>query len=109
MKITSLIILNCITHRLITSFIFAHHSKCEDFILATKTIDFSHYDVELKCVRGKTKFDCWEKISRLEVDLMTLEAGDLYYAGRHYSIIPLMREQSKACRKEEMRERWMKK
>ena len=66
--------------------------------MAVDSMAFKEYEINLECVKGKTKFDCWEKISRLQADMMTLEAGDLYYAGRHFSIIPIMREQYDNCK-----------
>ena len=65
---------------------------------AVDSMAFHVYEIQLECIQGKTKFDCWEKISRLQADMMTLEAGDLYYAGRHFSIIPILREQYDNCK-----------
>ncbi|KAH3788478.1 hypothetical protein DPMN_166622 [Dreissena polymorpha] len=53
--------------------------------------DFSKMPV-LSCVRADNVFHCMDMFDRNEVDLITLEAGQGYFAGRYHSMRPILAE-----------------
>lgn len=53
--------------------------------------DFSDMPV-LSCVRAADVFKCMELFEQDEVDLITLEAGQGYFAGRYHSMRPIVAE-----------------
>ncbi|KAL4231745.1 negative regulation of tumor necrosis factor (ligand) superfamily member 11 production [Mactra antiquata] len=53
--------------------------------------DFSNMP-ELSCVRAADNFACMDLFDQNEVDLITLEAGQGYFAGRYHSMRPIVAE-----------------
>lgn len=47
---------------------------------------------EIQCVEAIDVFDCMTKMDNNEVDLLTLEAGQGYFAGRYHTMRPILAE-----------------
>ncbi|GFR78055.1 melanotransferrin-like [Elysia marginata] len=67
----------------------AEKLKCEDMIMAFKAKDLRP---EMDCLYGGNTSNCMEMIWRGDADLMNLDAGDVYIAGRRYGLIPIAAE-----------------
>ncbi|GFS16683.1 melanotransferrin-like [Elysia marginata] len=67
----------------------AEKLKCEDMIMAFKAKDLRP---EMDCLYGGNTSNCMEMIWRGDADLMNLDAGDVYIAGRGYGPIPIAAE-----------------
>lgn len=65
------------------------NAKCNQMKLA---FDSAFIKPSVVCVAGQSSVDCVEKLRRGEVDLITLDSGDLYNAGKTNSAIPLLYE-----------------
>lgn len=48
--------------------------------------------LEPKCVQGSNAIDCMEKIKNGEADLITLDGGEIYVAGKNYDMTPVVAE-----------------
>jgi len=69
-------------------------AKCDDFAKAVandKTLFKSDY-LGLNCVQGYSKEDCMSQIERDIADVTSLDAGELFVAGRYFSIVPILQE-----------------
>ncbi|XP_076364560.1 LOW QUALITY PROTEIN: transferrin 2-like [Tachypleus tridentatus] len=64
--------------------------KCEDFANAIR--NSYEFDVELECKRGEDKNLCMNMIDGGRANLMTLDAGEVYVAGRYHSLVPILSE-----------------
>ncbi|XP_055863479.1 melanotransferrin-like [Biomphalaria glabrata] len=67
----------------------AEKLKCEDMIMAFKAKELQP---EMDCLYGGNTTSCMEMIWRGDADLINLDAGDIYIAGRRYGLIPLAAE-----------------
>ncbi|RUS73301.1 hypothetical protein EGW08_018930 [Elysia chlorotica] len=67
----------------------AEKLKCEDMIMAFKAKELRP---EMDCLYGGNTSNCMEMIWRGDADLMNLDAGDIYIAGRRYGLIPIAAE-----------------
>ena len=47
---------------------------------------------ELKCVQGSDQFDCMQKISENQADLIALDPGMGYTAGEFFTLLPIIAE-----------------
>lgn len=64
--------------------------KCEDFARAIK--ESKQFEMDLGCVLKENKHDCMKAIDSDEANVVTLDAGAVYVAGRYYSLAPIMSE-----------------
>ncbi|KAH9500928.1 hypothetical protein Btru_069227 [Bulinus truncatus] len=67
----------------------AEKLKCEDMIMAFKAKELQP---EMDCLYGGNTTMCMEMIWRGDADLINLDAGDVYIAGRRYGLIPVAAE-----------------
>ncbi|XP_059175482.1 melanotransferrin-like isoform X2 [Physella acuta] len=67
----------------------AEKLKCEDMIMAFKAKELQP---EMDCLYGGNTSNCMEMIWRGDADLINLDAGDIYIAGRRYGLVPLAAE-----------------
>ncbi|KAH9500931.1 hypothetical protein Btru_069230 [Bulinus truncatus] len=67
----------------------AEKLKCEDLIMAFKAKELQP---EMDCLYGGNTTMCMEMIWRGDADLINLDAGDVYIAGRRYGLIPIAAE-----------------
>ncbi|XP_055863595.1 melanotransferrin-like isoform X1 [Biomphalaria glabrata] len=67
----------------------AEKLKCEDMIMAFKAKELQP---EMDCLYGGNTTACLEMIWRGDADLISLDAGDVYIAGRRYGLIPIASE-----------------
>ncbi|KAJ8317042.1 hypothetical protein KUTeg_004946 [Tegillarca granosa] len=72
--------------------------KCEDWHMALNQLraeKVQNYQVipeVFECVMGKDVFDCMEKIQTDEADIMALDTGQGYFAGRYHNMMPILAE-----------------
>ncbi|PFX31444.1 Melanotransferrin [Stylophora pistillata] len=67
--------------------------KCQDFEKVLMNISSEHnMTLEPKCVQGSNAIDCMEKIKNGEADLITLDGGEIYVAGKNYDMTPVVAE-----------------
>ncbi|GAB6026358.1 antigen p97 (melanoma associated) identified by monoclonal antibodies 133.2 and 96.5 [Chamberlinius hualienensis] len=64
--------------------------KCEDFAVAVESS--RRFTLSLQCVPVLSKDECFHKIDNYEADLITLDPGEVYVAGRYHSMIPISTE-----------------
>lgn len=57
----------------------AEQNKCNDFKDVLKKID---NDTTPECVQASTAVECMNKINKGQADLITLDGGDIYKAGK---------------------------
>ncbi|GAB6025523.1 antigen p97 (melanoma associated) identified by monoclonal antibodies 133.2 and 96.5 [Chamberlinius hualienensis] len=67
----------------------AENAKCNQMKLA---FDSTFIKPRVVCVSGQDSVDCTNRIRSGEVDLLTLDSGDLYNAGKTNEVIPLLYE-----------------
>lgn len=68
----------------------AEQRKCADFSRAVnKTASFK---VTLSCQQAADKDRCMDLIDTGRADLLTLDPGEVYIAGRYNSLVPVMAE-----------------
>lgn len=68
--------------------------KCKNFTAAIER-DKQIFDddyVELKCVNGYDTDACIKMIDHEKAHIMSLDAGEVFIAGRYFSLIPIMHE-----------------
>ncbi|KAK3593059.1 hypothetical protein CHS0354_007848 [Potamilus streckersoni] len=89
----------------------AEEKKCNDMLQAIMTIQVNPVSAQnvipefraaaglnknmipqLNCIRGVDVTDCMQMIENDKADLITLEAGQGYFAGRYHSMMPIMAE-----------------
>ncbi|XP_013386136.1 melanotransferrin-like [Lingula anatina] len=70
----------------------AELQKCNAWSTAVQAKQYTGTP-RLECVLGENSFDCMDKISRYTADLMAVDAGDAYFAGRFFSLAPIMAEE----------------
>jgi len=68
---------------------YAEKLKCEDMIMAFKAKSLKP---EMDCLFGGNTSMCLEMIWRGDADLINLDAGDVYIAGRRYGLVPIIAE-----------------
>lgn len=69
--------------------------KCQNFSLALER-DRALLDddyLNLKCTRGHGTDECIQMIDREKANVMSLDAGEVFVAGRYFSLVPIMQEQ----------------
>jgi len=64
-------------------------SKCEDMIMAFAA---KALKPDLNCIQGRSVRDCMERIRMGDADMITLDAADVYVAGRTYNLVPIAAE-----------------
>nr|KAG5687663.1 hypothetical protein BaRGS_027555 [Batillaria attramentaria] len=67
----------------------AEKLKCESMLLAFKAKDLKP---ELDCFYGGNTTTCMEMIQQGDADLINLDAGDVYIAGRRFGLVPIAAE-----------------
>jgi melanoma-associated antigen p97 len=67
----------------------AEKFKCEDMIMAFKAKELRP---EMDCLYGGNTTNCMDMIWRGDADLINLDAGDIYIAGRRYGLVPIAAE-----------------
>ncbi|XP_068724056.1 melanotransferrin-like [Montipora capricornis] len=69
-------------------------TKCDDFVKYVKEI-VRNKDIEVTplCVNGTSTDDCVAKINNREADLITLDGGKVYDAGKTKDLIPIVSEE----------------
>ncbi|XP_070490129.1 transferrin 2 [Chironomus tepperi] len=68
--------------------------KCQNFTVALER-DKAMFDddlMDLKCVKGYDTDECIKKIDHEKAHIMSLDAGEVFVAGRYFSLIPIMQE-----------------
>jgi melanoma-associated antigen p97 len=68
--------------------------KCSNFTMALVR-DRAIFDddfMDLKCVKGYDSDECTRLIDAEKAHVMTLDAGEVFIAGRYFSLIPIMQE-----------------
>ena len=68
--------------------------KCRAFARAVdREIGYfgSHY-ISLNCTQAFNKEECMTLLDHENVQLTTLDAGEVFIAGRYHSLVPIMRE-----------------
>lgn len=69
--------------------------KCQNFTTALDR-DKQTFDddlVDLKCVKGYDTDECIKMIDAEKAHIMSLDAGEVFIAGRYFSLIPILQEQ----------------
>ncbi|XP_022090494.1 melanotransferrin-like [Acanthaster planci] len=64
----------------------------EEKCLAMKNAFASNNLKTLNCVAGESAMHCMRLISTNQADLITLDGGDVYVAGKEFNMIPIMQE-----------------
>jgi len=64
-------------------------SKCDDFKVELMKIDNTTIP---GCVQAENAVECMEKIKKGEADLITLDGGDVYKAGKEFGMVPVVGE-----------------
>ncbi|KAL8576233.1 hypothetical protein ACOMHN_006156 [Nucella lapillus] len=67
----------------------AEKLKCESMLLAFKAKDLKP---ELDCLFGGNTTNCMDMIQQGDADLINLDAGDIYMAGRRFGLVPIAAE-----------------
>lgn len=68
--------------------------KCNNFTTAL-TRDTSLFDdnmMDLRCIKGYDTDECIKMIDGEKAHIMSLDAGEVFIAGRYFSLIPIMQE-----------------
>ncbi|ESO04012.1 hypothetical protein HELRODRAFT_99809 [Helobdella robusta] len=63
--------------------------KCEKMIMAFAARNLKP---DLNCIKGDGVIDCLKKIRLGDADLITLDAADVYMAGKHFGLVPIAAE-----------------
>lgn len=72
--------------------ISAHEqAKCQDWARAVTQIFSFEYDIE--CRRAEGKDQCMQLIEDQQADIVSLDSGEMYIAGRYHSLVPIVYEQ----------------
>ncbi|PSN53016.1 Melanotransferrin [Blattella germanica] len=68
--------------------------KCKNFARAIERDRnlFGTAAMTLKCSRGFNKEDCMSTLDEEKAHITTMDAGDVFIAGRYHSLIPIMEE-----------------
>lgn len=68
--------------------------KCQNFTnaLARDRAVFDDELVDLKCVKGYDTDECIKMIDGEKAHIMSLDAGEVFIAGRYFSLLPIMQE-----------------
>jgi len=72
----------------------AEQQKCENFSIAVKrnkTLFEENY-FDLYCKQAFNKEECMRMIESENAQMTTLDAGEVFVAGRYYSLVPIMQE-----------------
>lgn len=67
----------------------AEKLKCESMLLAFKAKDLKP---DLDCLYGGNTTMCMEMIQQGDADIINLDSGDVYIAGRRYGLVPIAAE-----------------
>lgn len=68
--------------------------KCSNFSVAVER-DRALFDddlLELKCIKGYDTEQCIKMIDAEKAHIMSLDAGEVFIAGRYFSLLPIMQE-----------------
>lgn len=65
--------------------------KCKDWAKAVAQIYSFEYDVECRQADGKDQ--CMQMIEEQNADVVSLDPGEVYIAGRYHSLVPIVYEQ----------------
>lgn len=63
--------------------------KCENMIMAFSA---KNLKPDLNCVKGTSVQDCIKRIDNGDADLITLDAADIYTAGKDHNLVPIAAE-----------------
>lgn len=66
-------------------------AKCDDFKYFLNQLG-NDPNVTASCVQGGSAIDCMKKIKNGEADLITLDGGEIYRAGKEYMMAPVVAE-----------------
>ncbi|PFX31442.1 melanotransferrin-like [Stylophora pistillata] len=66
-------------------------AKCDD-LKSVLNQPGNDSDVTASCVQGGSAIDCMKKIKNGEADLITLDGGEIYRAGKEYMMAPVVAE-----------------
>lgn len=69
----------------------AERAKCEDWSRDVSRNNYFQFDVG--CVQASDKDECMKLIEDRKVDFVLLDPGEVYIAGRHHSLVPIVYEQ----------------
>lgn len=64
-------------------------TKCENMIMAFAA---KNLKPDLNCIMGSSVLDCMQMIRLGDADLITLDAADVYLAGKKYGLVPIANE-----------------
>lgn len=72
----------------------AEQHKCNAFSRAVdREIAFFEYSyVSLQCIQASNKEECMALLDQEKAQITTLDAGEIFVAGRYHSLIPFMQE-----------------
>ncbi|XP_067053784.1 melanotransferrin-like [Acropora muricata] len=71
----------------------AEKMKCSDFIKYVKmTAQEANISITASCVGGTSYDDCVTKISKGQADLVTLDGGSVFEAGKSKNLVPIVSE-----------------
>lgn len=68
--------------------------KCQNFtqaLIRDKALFDDDY-LDLKCILGEDTDNCMSMIDREKAHVMSLDAGEVFVAGRYFSLVPIMQE-----------------
>ncbi|XP_067937048.1 transferrin 2-like [Watersipora subatra] len=63
--------------------------KCENMLLALKS---KNLRPEMDCILDNSTQNCMRKIQEGDADIIALDAGDVYEAGKYYGLVPIANE-----------------
>ena len=66
------------------------HKKCKDWSRAISSAYSLEYNIECHQTNGKDQ--CMQLIEDQKMDLVSLEPGEVYIAGRYHSLVPIVHE-----------------
>lgn len=70
------------------------YKKCQAFSDAVKhdASQFQSWFLDVKCVNGSSKEDCMFTIEEERADVTVLDPGEVFSAGRYFSLLPISQE-----------------
>ncbi|KAI4498584.1 hypothetical protein M0802_006290 [Mischocyttarus mexicanus] len=72
----------------------SEQNKCEAFsnAVARDITFFGRIYITLKCVQAFNKEECMSMLDQEKAEVTTLDAGEVFLAGRYHSLVPIMQE-----------------